>query len=122
MFICSLPCHSYMSNNLLCLCESKVQIWYPNGCVHTNPFGFFCGRCFLHFLLLLQSKLHQIEPLHANWLFTMLQLPPILHFKLYFFLSPFALFYYALLLFCQLFFFFARFPKYSIEVTTCDLE
>lgn len=79
--------------------------------VHTNPFGFFCGRCFLHFLLLLLSKLHQIEPLHANWLFTMLQLPPILHFKLYFFLSPFALFYYALLLFCQLFFFFCKIPK-----------
>jgi len=44
----------------------------------------FCGRCFLHILLLLQIRLHQIGPLHTNWLLvmwlTILQPPPLLFF------------------------------------------
>lgn len=82
--------------------------------VHTSPFWFFCGGCFLRFWLLLQSKLYQIRTLHTDlhtdWLFAfllvMLQPLSLLFFWFYFPPSPFAFLYCVFLLL-----FFIRFPN-----------
>jgi hypothetical protein len=106
MPICLMPCHCYISSNPLCLCcESKIHTSISQWVWAQAHLEFFYRRCFLHFLLLLQSMLHQIGPLHTNWLFTlqfvMLQPPPMLFLWLYFLPSPFTLLYYALLILCQ---------------------
>ncbi len=90
--------------------------------VHASPFGFFCGRHFLHFLFLLWSKLHQIGPLHVDWLLTLpccvATTASFIFLALFSSSLCFALLCFSVDVLLKKIW---RIPKYLVEVITCDL-
>ncbi len=126
MLICSLPCHCYLSNTALCLCcKSKV---------HTPVSQWVCTLAHLEFFVEVVSCIFdRYCSLNCIKLGLCTLINYLLFCLLYYnhhpigFLALFSSLSFRIALLCSFvvvlsIVFFCKIPKYSIEVTTCDLK